>query len=90
VVQVEALGACFQVNRDMAAKVPDLLVRSPSFRLERISMVARPRHSSRGQPTGRYAGGQRFARRASEPTLITNKPVSSCEDTAADSVICHY
>jgi len=36
-VQVEAIGACFQINGPFAAKVPDLLVRSTSFRLERIS-----------------------------------------------------
>lgn len=37
VLQLEAIGACFQINGDVAAKVPDLLVRSESIRLQRVS-----------------------------------------------------
>jgi hypothetical protein len=37
VVQIEALGACFHLNGDLASKVPDLLSRSTSYRLERLS-----------------------------------------------------
>lgn len=38
VVQAEALGACFHINGEFAARVPDLLVRSASMRLQRLSM----------------------------------------------------
>lgn len=37
VLQVESLGTCFHVNGELAKKVPDLLVRCKSIRLERIS-----------------------------------------------------
>jgi len=37
VVQVEAIGSCFHLNGELAAKVPDLLSRSTSYRLERLS-----------------------------------------------------
>ena len=37
VVQVEAIGSCFHINGKMAEKIPDLLVRSPSHRLQRLS-----------------------------------------------------
>jgi len=36
VVQVEALGACFHLNGELAGKVPDLLRRSADYRLERL------------------------------------------------------
>lgn len=37
VVQAEALGARFQINGELAARVPDLLTRSSSTRLDRLS-----------------------------------------------------
>src|SRR5437016_3105745 len=37
VLQTEAIGARFQINGVLAAKVPDLLVRSSSMRLQRLS-----------------------------------------------------
>jgi hypothetical protein len=37
VVQVEALGACFHLNGELAGKIPDLLRRTTSYRLERLS-----------------------------------------------------
>src|SRR2546423_10823030 len=37
VLQVEAIGSCFHLNGFLAARVPDLLVRTKSLRLERIS-----------------------------------------------------
>lgn len=37
VLQVQAIGSCFHLNGDFASKVPELLVRSKSLRLERIS-----------------------------------------------------
>lgn len=37
VLQAEALGTRFQINGELAARVPDLLVRSSSIRLERLS-----------------------------------------------------
>ncbi|KAK1753772.1 hypothetical protein QBC47DRAFT_347854 [Echria macrotheca] len=35
--QVQAIGACFQSNGDWAARAPDLLTRTPSARLNRLS-----------------------------------------------------
>jgi hypothetical protein len=37
VAQIQALGACFSSNGPWAAKLPDLLTRAPSMRLERLS-----------------------------------------------------
>lgn len=37
VIQVQAIGACFQCNGPWAAKVPDLLSRTSCVRLERLS-----------------------------------------------------
>jgi hypothetical protein len=37
VLQLETLGACFLINGDLAARIPDLLVRSSSARLGRLS-----------------------------------------------------
>lgn len=37
VIQIQALGACFLSNGPWAAKLPDLLLRTPSMRLERLS-----------------------------------------------------
>src|SRR5277367_2316903 len=37
VVQIEAIGSCFHINGPLAARVPDLLVRSNSMRLQRLS-----------------------------------------------------
>ncbi|EAQ91967.1 hypothetical protein CHGG_00202 [Chaetomium globosum CBS 148.51] len=37
VTQVQAIGACFQSNGDWAARAPDLLTRTPSARLDRLS-----------------------------------------------------
>jgi hypothetical protein len=34
---MEALGACFQINGEIASKVPELLVRTKSIRLDRVS-----------------------------------------------------
>lgn len=36
-LQAQALGGCFHSNGEWAAKLPDLLARAPSVRLERIS-----------------------------------------------------
>ena len=37
VTQVQAIGSCFQSNGGWAAKAPDLLTRTPSARLDRLS-----------------------------------------------------
>lgn len=37
VVQVQAIGSCFQSNGDWAARAPDLLTRTSSARLDRLS-----------------------------------------------------
>ena len=39
VLQVEALGACFHTNGELAKRVPELLTRSSSMRIERLSQL---------------------------------------------------
>jgi len=60
VVQVEALGSCFHINGDLAAEVPDLLARSTSVRLQRLShwvgWMANDTASAMAQTAGGRAG----------------------------------
>jgi hypothetical protein len=58
VQQTEAIGSCFHINGDMAAKVPDLLVRSTSVRLQRLSYLAGWRAGDTASAMAQTAGGR--------------------------------
>jgi hypothetical protein len=58
--QAEALGACFHLNGDLAGKVPDLLSRSTSYRLERLSHWIGWRAGDTASFMAQTAGGRAF------------------------------
>lgn len=58
VVQVEALGACFHLNGDLAGKIPDLLRRNISYRLERLSLSIGWRGNDTASHMAKTAGGR--------------------------------
>jgi len=58
VAQVEALGACFHLNGEVAGKVPDLLCRSASYRLKRLSHYVGWRGNDTATHMAKTAGGR--------------------------------
>lgn len=58
VLQTEVIGNCFHINGDMAAKVPDLLVRSTSMRLQRLSYLAGWMAGDTASAMAQTAGGR--------------------------------
>ena len=58
VVQVEALGACFHLNGELAGKIPDLLRRTSFYRLERLSHAIGWRGNDTASLMATTAGGR--------------------------------
>jgi len=58
VVQVEALGACFHLNGDLAGKIPDLLRRNISYPLDRLSLSIGWRGNDTAAHMAKTAGGR--------------------------------
>jgi len=58
VVQVEALGACFHLNGELAGKIPDLLRRTTSYRLERLSHYVGWRGNDTASHMAKTSGGR--------------------------------
>jgi hypothetical protein len=70
VVQAEALGACFHINGKFAARVPDLLVRSTSMRLQRLSMWVGWMAGDTASVLAPTAGGRAIWRRQYRRTIV--------------------
>lgn len=58
VVELAAIGACFQISGSFAAQIPDFLVRAPSIRLERIAQWVGWHAGDTASFMSRSAGGQ--------------------------------
>ena len=58
VLQMEAIGVCFQINGPFAAKVPDALTRSSSIRLERLSQWVGWMQGDTASAMSQTAGGR--------------------------------
>src|SRR5271170_2200723 len=58
VIQVEALGACFHLNGELAEKTPDLLRRTTSYRLERLTHSVGWRGNDTASHMAKTAGGR--------------------------------
>ena len=61
VIQVESIGSCFHINGKFAEKVPDMLVRSPSYRLERLSQLVGWHSGDTASAMAQTAGGRASA-----------------------------
>lgn len=61
VVQMEAIGACFHINGPFAEKVPELLMRSSSMRLQRLSVMVGWMKGDTASALAQTAGGRAAA-----------------------------
>jgi hypothetical protein len=61
VIQLEAIGSCFHINGELAEKVPDMLARSPSYRLERLSRLVGWQSGDTATAMAQTAGGRAAA-----------------------------